>query len=663
MILQTSTSPIEVNGDTSSQSFSIAMNGKAFKVLSDTLYQDKIGSIIREVCSNAYDAHVAAGNKEEPFEIHLPDQFEPWFSVKDFGIGLSDEAVRTVFTRYFESTKGDSNDSIGCFGLGAKTPFSYTDQFSVSSVYNNVRTEYSAYLTPSGVPALSEMYKAHTDERNGVEIKLSVKREDYRQFSDKAEQQLRFFKVKPIVKNAPFSFKFDEKFDAKAFVELEGFKAVSGHGAYIVQGNVGYELNAYRVLEHCTDEKLEAFIRRLYNITSFYIEFPIGSIGVTASREAVEYNDATVAAILQRFSTIHKELEANMLEQQKLAANNWEIAVNANRRDLFNNKEAYAQAFNDLHQKPSLFRGNYSFKIDTLKGYKAESTVGRRVYTLDEIQPSESMLIAIKDKCSYAKQRIDVLASKSSYLIVITLGENQTVEDLSNMLGGYSDFVMVSSAAYSPAVKTSVKSSKTSCWGFKGRSLREWKKLEALDDSKEFAYIVIDNLQYTDKRDELYVETYTRLNDTDFKLPPLFAIRASDVKKLNGNAVALSTWIENKKVELQPEFSKTIKRNDWFNALDIAVHGELRTAILNSDFKLATLLKLKDKIADKINYDKIRIAKIFNFESSSTKFEQMIADSLQREISRHPILKLDKWIINREFSPEEIKQLLSVQVN
>ena len=77
------------------------MNSKAFRVLSDTLYQNKIGSIVREISCNALDGHIANGNRDVPFTIHMPDAFEPWFSVRDYGIGLSPDAMAEVFTKYF----------------------------------------------------------------------------------------------------------------------------------------------------------------------------------------------------------------------------------------------------------------------------------------------------------------------------------------------------------------------------------------------------------------------------------------------------------------------------------------------------------------------------------------------------------------------------------
>ena len=77
--------------------------------------------------------------------------------MQDFGIGLSPADINDVFTVYFKSTKDNSNETVGAFGLGAKTPFSYTDQFTVTSVYNGERRIYSAFINETGMPSIVEM--------------------------------------------------------------------------------------------------------------------------------------------------------------------------------------------------------------------------------------------------------------------------------------------------------------------------------------------------------------------------------------------------------------------------------------------------------------------------------------------------------------------------
>lgn len=86
--------------------------GKLFKILSG-LYSDIIGSITREYTSNAIDSHRTA-NQEDPILIKLTTEN---ITIQDFGTGLSDQEVRDIYINYLESTKEDTNDVHGGFGL------------------------------------------------------------------------------------------------------------------------------------------------------------------------------------------------------------------------------------------------------------------------------------------------------------------------------------------------------------------------------------------------------------------------------------------------------------------------------------------------------------------------------------------------------------------
>ena len=154
--------------------FRIRNSAKAFNILSSGLYANKIKAIIRELSCNAVDSHVAAGKGDVPFEVHLPNALEPHFSIRDFGTGLSHDQVTNIYTTYFESTKTASNDFIGALGLGSKSPFSYTDNFTVTAIKDGRKGIYSAFINGEGVPSIALMMEEQTDEPAGVEIKFSV---------------------------------------------------------------------------------------------------------------------------------------------------------------------------------------------------------------------------------------------------------------------------------------------------------------------------------------------------------------------------------------------------------------------------------------------------------------------------------------------------------
>jgi HSP90 family molecular chaperone len=105
-------------------------------MMSDGLYSNKYGSIVRELASNCIDANTESGSTE-PISVKLtkPSSFtaKGEISFADTGIGISPERVEDIFTLYFASTKRDGNEMIGGFGIGAKSPFAYTDVFRVET--------------------------------------------------------------------------------------------------------------------------------------------------------------------------------------------------------------------------------------------------------------------------------------------------------------------------------------------------------------------------------------------------------------------------------------------------------------------------------------------------------------------------------------------------
>ena len=133
MITEKKISQTVMGGVTEAKSFSIEVNAKAFELLSSGLYTDKPLAIVRELSCNAFDAHMEAGNADRPFLIQLPNDLEPEFRIRDYGTGLKHEQVMKLYSSYFTSTKTNTNNQIGAFGLGSKSPFSYTDTFTVTS--------------------------------------------------------------------------------------------------------------------------------------------------------------------------------------------------------------------------------------------------------------------------------------------------------------------------------------------------------------------------------------------------------------------------------------------------------------------------------------------------------------------------------------------------
>lgn len=275
-----------------SKAFGFEVNAKAFRLLSDNIYKDKIGSIVRELSSNAYDAHKAANNTKTPFFIHLPTVFEQYFSIRDYGIGLSREDIHRIYSTYFKSTKDNSNDMIGAFGLGSKTPFSYTDSFSIKSYFNGKLYIFAAMVDADGIPILTEMGLEDTVEHNGLEISFAMNNNyDYSQFYYACQNQLKYFDVKPN-SNRPIGWPVIN------IVKDEGhFKVVDGNCGIVVKiGQIGYKVDEYELIK-----KIGGTSKDFFEIFSnIIIDAEIGNVEVTVSREMISYSNQTIS-FLKKF--------------------------------------------------------------------------------------------------------------------------------------------------------------------------------------------------------------------------------------------------------------------------------------------------------------------------------------------------------------------------
>jgi hypothetical protein len=301
--------------------FRIRNSAKAFKILSDGLYSNKIRAIIRELSCNALDSHVGAGKADVPFEVHLPSMLEPWFSVKDFGLGLSGDQVMNIYTTYFESTKTESNDFVGALGLGSKSPFSYTENFTVTAIKDGIKRIYSAFINEVGVPSVVEMNKESTDEGNGVEVKFSVTdRYDYQSFRNESAHVFMWFKNRPVITgNDEFIF-VEPDYKEQNIVPGVHSMRDSYHGSYAVMGNIAYPLG--KISE---PEKHFGSLAKLLNC-NLVLEFEIGELDFAASREELSYVPLTLNSIKRKLVELNDNLTKHFAGRADAITCKWQRA-------------------------------------------------------------------------------------------------------------------------------------------------------------------------------------------------------------------------------------------------------------------------------------------------------------------------------------------------
>lgn len=294
-----------------------------FDILRNKLYSDKIKAVIREYSTNAADANVENGIPDRPIKIVAPTVLSPQFSVRDFGRGLSEDAIRQVYCMYGKSTKRDSNAYTGQLGLGSKSGFSYSDSFCIVSYHKGVKTSYLAYIDESKLGSIAKTSEEASNEEDGMEIIIPVKSSDIRHFESKIIECVEYFKVTPNCVNITLPSDDSEPF----FLQGEDWKVSNQYAsnATIVMGNIGYPIqSSFFEVDYSTrkslskkDADFQDFMSRVVKGSYLkpVINVDIGEVCISANREELEYNDQTVAAIKKKLYKVYCEISAKCSAQ------------------------------------------------------------------------------------------------------------------------------------------------------------------------------------------------------------------------------------------------------------------------------------------------------------------------------------------------------------
>lgn len=317
MKLERADRAIESSGVMETAKATIKATPKIFNFFADQTYANKPRAICRELVANAIDSHTAVGTSR-PVEVTLPTDLDPVFKVRDFGTGMSHEFMMTRFMAYTDgSTKDQSNDQIGGFGIGSKSPFAYTDQYTLRVVHEGVLSVYTMFKDEEGLPSIGLMGTTTTDEHNGVEVSFPVENDDHLQFHEAAQEALQFFQPLPLViggtLNAP-----DYNYVGKGWM----LRPTSGD-LNVIMGGVRYPV-ATQSLDHSLryDNKLSALLS--YGLD---LVLPIGACGIALSREALSYDGKTSENIKTALEAVVSDVVATFANMFDNCATMWDAIV------------------------------------------------------------------------------------------------------------------------------------------------------------------------------------------------------------------------------------------------------------------------------------------------------------------------------------------------
>lgn len=332
MITQGQERQIQRSGLMGERQFGIKLSPKMYSMMSDKLYTDRVGSVVREVCSNAWDAQkmrsIATGQPMEPFKVTLPTDLEPHFVVEDSGPGMPDDQAQDLYSTLGLSTKEFTNDQIGAFGLGSKSPFAVTDTFTVENTFDGITHHYLVFKSEDGLPSLLKTGQTEDGRPSGVKVMIPAAGTKYLEYKRALNRQLVVMEPKPIIANIE-TFDFPDA--QKALQTSEGFLLsnsssfnISTKNVYARMGMVLYPVDIGQLgLDYS-----ERFHDKIGE-TTLVLEFDIGALEPLPSREGLTYDDKTknnIADKYRSFSKSYMELLRKQVEEQPTPLDAWRKA-------------------------------------------------------------------------------------------------------------------------------------------------------------------------------------------------------------------------------------------------------------------------------------------------------------------------------------------------
>lgn len=284
----------DVVGDMPGQAVDMSLSNDSLEhimdILSD-LYSNRPAAIIREYTTNALDSHIISG-QTKPVEIRTPNRLSPNLVIQDFGNGMSKQTLIDTYSKYGASTKRGNNLEAGQLGLGSKSGFAYTDQFTVRSVHDGHCCELIMSRNDRGAAEMTIAFDYETTDESGVTITIPIKTHDITSVIDAAAQFAMFATPGTISLNGEINERPEN------WIQLSDtiYSAPNLESHMIVMGNVAYPAKLFpNIWMSSYENRIVAFVE-------------MGDVDFAPSREALKYTPYTQKTIDNIESLIEEKL-------------------------------------------------------------------------------------------------------------------------------------------------------------------------------------------------------------------------------------------------------------------------------------------------------------------------------------------------------------------
>jgi hypothetical protein len=269
------------------------------------LYSNRELAVAREYSTNGFDANkeraLLEGTAITPLHVTLPSMMDPFFTVRDYGYGMSEDVLHEVYTQFGESTKRASNEFNGMLGFGCKSALAYTTTFTVTSIHAGIKTTVVVARTPDWDIEMNTVSMQTTDEPSGTEVKIPVS--NWQEFTQKANDFYKFWLPGTVLVNGREPVHFVGKKITEGLYYSQQYNT-----SYVVMGNVPYRIANPDAL----------FTSAKIGKINFVAYVDNGDVEFTPSREDLKYTDHTKKSLHK----VIKDFEQKIIDKAQSEVDN-----------------------------------------------------------------------------------------------------------------------------------------------------------------------------------------------------------------------------------------------------------------------------------------------------------------------------------------------------
>jgi len=383
-------------------------------LLRNNIYSNPIKSWVREIYSNAVDAHARIDSKED-IRITIEDNENETgylFIVRDFGPSMDKDTIANVYAKMGKSDKRSGNNEMGGWGLGAKSPLAYTDHFWVETFTTedncNIYRKWVQYIdsTRIGAIGLLEEKFVNGSFKAGTRVSIPFETKDYRNVVDSLLLYLSYTNANYSLEGIPFeskrpAYRFygkDWALGMHADYYWRGSNLSFKDRGIVVVGDIPYRIDFSSLYKFFEDNNLDFAIKDLLptnatieddkeffknfltalRVYEFQIELPIGTIDLSASREDLQYTRHTCVNMYKQmyklFLQFCIEVKVNLIYRDNLP----EACIHFQNDYGGFMKEVVIKHLK-WHKEPISFSGSPSIFTSSYfaKKYKLDQTYGK----------------------------------------------------------------------------------------------------------------------------------------------------------------------------------------------------------------------------------------------------------------------------------------------